>query len=325
MKKLLLAAVLAGAAFTAQAQEVKNETPKGKAILQVFGDFHTGFGSENNDRGFVLDRSYLGYEYNFGKGLSVKGVMDIGKSSSVDDYQRIAYIKNAMVTWKTGNLTLSGGLISTTQFNFQEKFWGYRYIMKDFQDQYKFGSSADLGISAAYKFADWVSADVIIVNGEGYKKLQKFDGLNYGLGITLNPVKGFFIRMYGGINESGEKGKKNIVNTAAFMGYRHEYFTIGAEYNYMFNSSFKEDADQSGYSVFASAKVCKWADLYARFDDLYSRDDWNIVKDESAAIIGAQFKVCKYVKLAPNFRMTMPKAAGEKNTYSAYLNFYLGF
>ena len=267
----------------------------------------------------------MGYEYNFGKGLSVKGVMDIGKSSSVDDYQRIAYIKNAMVTWKTGNLTLSGGLISTTQFNFQEKFWGYRYIMKDFQDQYKFGSSADLGISAAYKFADWVSADVIIVNGEGYKKLQKFDGLNYGLGITLNPVKGFFIRMYGGINESGEKGKKNIVNTAAFMGYRHEYFTIGAEYNYMFNSSFKEDADQSGYSVFASAKVCKWADLYARFDDLYSRDDWNIAKDESAAIIGAQFKVCKYVKLAPNFRMAMPKAAGEKNTYSAYLNFYFGF
>ena len=63
MKKLLLAAVLAGAAFTAQAQEAKNETPKGKAILQVFGDFHTGFGSENDDRGFVLDRSYLGYEY----------------------------------------------------------------------------------------------------------------------------------------------------------------------------------------------------------------------------------------------------------------------
>ena len=171
--KVILAGLLACIGISAQAQDVKTMEPKGKAIVQVFGNFHTGFGAENDDRGFELERSYLGYEYNLGKGLSVKGVMDIGKSSDVSDYQRIAYIKNAMVSWKKGALTLNGGLISTTQFNFQEKFWGYRYIMKSFQDEYKFGSSADLGISVAYKFADWVSADAIIVNGEGYKKIQK--------------------------------------------------------------------------------------------------------------------------------------------------------
>ena len=163
----VLASLLACIGITAQAQDAKVEEPKGKAIVQVFGNFHTGFGEKSNDLGFELERSYLGYEYKFGNGLSVKGVMDIGKSSDVSDYQRIAYIKNAMVSWKKGNLTLNGGLISTTQFNFQEKFWGYRYIMKSFQDQYKFGNSADLGISAAYKFADWVSMDAIIVNGEG--------------------------------------------------------------------------------------------------------------------------------------------------------------
>ena len=171
--KLILAGILACIGMSAQAQNSKVEEPKGKAIVQVFGNFHTGFGSENDNRGFELERTYLGYEYNLGKGLTVKGVMDIGKSSDVSDYQRIAYIKNAMVQWKTGKLTLSGGLISTTQFNFQEKFWGYRYVMKSFQDQYKFGNSADLGISAAYKLADWITADAIIVNGEGYKKIQQ--------------------------------------------------------------------------------------------------------------------------------------------------------
>ena len=206
--KVILAGLLACIGITAQAQDTKTEEPKGKAIVQVFGNFHTGFGAENDDRGFELERSYFGYEYNFGNGLSAKAVMDIGKSSSVDDYQRIAYIKNAMVSWKKGGLTLNGGLISTTQFNFQEKFWGYRYIMKSFQDEYKFGSSADLGISVAYKFADWLSADAIIVNGEGYKKIQVNDGLNYGLGVTLTPVKGFQIRLYGGLNESGEEGKR---------------------------------------------------------------------------------------------------------------------
>ena len=108
--------------ITAQAQDTKTKEPKGKAIVQVFGNFHTGFGAENDNRGFELDRSYLGYEYKLGSGLSVKGVLDIGKSSDVSDYQRIAYIKHAMVSWETGRLVLNGGLISTTQFKFQEKF-----------------------------------------------------------------------------------------------------------------------------------------------------------------------------------------------------------
>ena len=322
--KVILAGILACIGITAQAQDAKVEEPKGKAIVQVFGNFHSGFGETNNDRGFELERSYLGYEYNLGKGLSIKGVMDVGRSNQVDDYHRIAYIKNAMISWKRGNLTLNGGLIPTTQFNFQEKFWGYRYIMKSFQDEYKFGSSADLGISATYRFADWISADAIIVNGEGYKKIQKNDGLNYGLGLTLTPVKGLQIRLYGGLNESSEESKKDIVNMAAFVGYKHERFTIGAEYNQMWNASYSDNADQNGYSIFASAKLSKLTDIYARYDDLNSKDDWNIAKDESAAIIGAQFKLGKYVKIAPNFRMNMPKADGAKNGYSAYVNCYFG-
>ena len=324
-KNVILAGLLACIGITAQAQDAKTDEPKGKAIVQVFGNFHTGFGAENDDRGFELERSYLGYEYKLNKHLTVKGVMDIGKSSDVSDYHRMAYIKNAMVSWKTGNLTLNGGLISTTQFNFQEKFWGYRYIMKSFQDQYKFGSSADLGISATYKFADWISADAIIVNGEGYKKVQKNDGLNYGLGITLAPVKGLQVRLYGGLNEDYEEGKKDIMNMAAFIGYKNDKFSIGAEYNQMKNANYKESADQSGYSVYTTLNLNKKTTLYARYDDLLSKNDWNKAKDESAAIVGAQFKLGKYVKIAPNFRMNMPKADGANNEYAAYMSCFFGF
>lgn len=322
--KVILAGVLACMGVAAQAQDAKSEEPKGKAIVQVFGNFHTGFGLDNDDRGFDLERSYLGYEYKLNKGLTVKGVMDIGKSSDVSDYQRIAYIKNAMISWKTGNLTLNGGLISTTQFNFQEKFWGYRYVLKSFQDQYKFGSSADLGLSAAYKFADWISADAIIVNGEGYKKVQKNDGLNYGLGVTLTPAKGFSVRLYGGLNEASDDTQEDIMNLAAFAGYKCDKFAVGAEYNYMQNSGNKEDADLNGYSIYASLNLSHSASLYARFDDLSSKDDWNESKDEQAAIFGAQFKLGKYVKIAPNFRLTMPKADGADERYFGYVSCYFG-
>lgn len=322
--KVILTGLLACIGITAQAKDAKNEEPKDKAIIQAFGNFHSGFGADNDNRGFELERSYLGYEYKLTNDLSVKGVMDIGKSNDVSDLHRIAYLKNAMVSWKKERLTLNGGLISTTQFNLQEKFWGYRYIMKSFQDQYKFSSSADLGISAAYKFAEWISADAIIVNGEGYKKIQYNDGLNYGLGVTITPVKGFQIRLYGGVNESGEKGKKDIVSMAAFAGYKCDKFTIGAEYNHLLNASYKNDADQYGYSLYASVKLAKYADLYARFDDLCSKNDWNIAKDEQTAMLGAQFKLGKYVKIAPNFRMNLPKANNTENGYSAYISCYFG-
>lgn len=323
--KMILAGLVACFGITAQAQDIKTEEPKGKAIVQVFGNFHSGFGAENNDRGFELERAYLGYEYDLGNGLKTKAVMDIGTSGDVSDYHRIAYIKNAMLSWKTGSLSLNGGLISTTQFNFQEKFWGYRYIMKSFQDAYKFGNSADLGLSASYQFTDWLSADAIVVNGEGYKKIQQNDGLNYGLGLTMTPVESLQIRLYGGLNESAVEGKDNTMNVAAFMGYRAKNIRVGAEYNHMWNASYVTGADQSGYSLYASLKLSDATEVYARYDQLQSKENWNIAKDETAAIVGAQFKCGKYVKLAPNFRLNLPKAESAPVGYAAYINCYFGF
>ena len=99
MKKriLIIAAFLTCLTSFVSAQGT-NESPKGKAIIQVFGNFHSGFGHDNDDRGFELDRSYLGYQYDLGKGLQIKGVMDVGQSDDVNDYHRIAYIKNAQIT-----------------------------------------------------------------------------------------------------------------------------------------------------------------------------------------------------------------------------------
>ena len=324
MKKILLllsGIVLMGA--NAMAQEVAEE-PKGKAIIQVFANAHAGFGADKDNLGFELDRSYLGYQYSLDKGLQIKAVMDVGKPSDVDDYHYVAYIKNAQVSWKTGGLTLDGGMISTTQFKTQEKFWGYRYIMKSFQDEYKFGSSADLGISASYQFAPWVSADAIIVNGEGYKKVQMKDGLQYGLGATFTPVKGLSLRLYGSMNESAEETAKNAYNWAAFAGYQHKYFSLGAEYNIFQNAKFVNDNDQYGVSVYGSATLSKMVNIFARYDNLWSKNDYNIANDKSVAILGAQIKLGKYVKIAPNFRMHIPALDGAKNAYSAYVSCYFG-
>lgn len=315
--------LLTGLPLPGLAQETKPE-PKGQAILQIFTNFHTGFGKINDQRGFDLDRSYLGYQYKLTEGLTAKAVLDIGKSNSVNDYHRIAYIKNAQLTWQTGKWCLQGGLICATQFHMQEKFWGYRYIMKSFQDEYKFGHSADLGVSAAYQFSDWFSADAIITNGEGYKKIQVKDGLHYGVGTTFTPLKGWSVRLYAGLNEAAEKEQKDIWNYAVFTGFKNEHFSIGTEFNYMQNDAFTSDADRFGLSVYGAVKIGTITELYGRYDNLFSRNDWNIEKDEQNFMAGAQFKLGKYVKLSPNVRVALPKADGSDAECSAYLNCYFG-
>ena len=313
----ILAAFLLSTSMVALAQK-STEEPKGKAIVQVFGNFHSGFGHANDDRGFELDRSYLGYQYDLGHGLEVKGVMDIGQSDDVNDFHRIAYIKNAQISWRTGKWTLTGGLISNTQFNVQEKFWGYRYVMKSFQDLYKFGNSADLGVSVAYKFANWISADAIVVNGEGYKKVQKNDGLMYGLGTTLTPAECITMRVYYGLNESADETKKDVQNLATFIGLKLDWFSLGAEYNWMWNAKNVEGSDYKGFSIYGNAKLNKKVDAYIRYD--------HCSDDNSGFIAGFQCKLGKYVKISPNFRINHREVdGGHQNTSMGYISCYFGF
>lgn len=322
MKKILFV-ILLFLAYSAAAQT--EEGVKGKAIINVFGNFHTGFGVANSDRGFALDRSYLGYQYTFDNGLSLKAVMDVGQSGDVDDLQRIAYIKHAQVSWKHKRLTLHGGLISTTSFKVQENFWGYRYMKMVLQDYYKFASSADLGVSVDYKFADWLSGDVIVVNGEGYKRLQINDGLQYGLGLTFKPVDGLTMRLYGSLNEGGNANAEDIYVYALFAGYKHEKFSLGAEWNMMQNAKNVADADIAGVSLYTTVKLGDRVDAFARYDNLWSKNDWNISKDESTYMAGVEVRPCKYVKIAPNFRYHDVRMSGVKDRYYLYVSCFFGF
>ena len=304
---LLIANLIYQSALTAQENATQTN---GKPIIQVFGDFFAGFGENKEELGFDLSRAYLGYQYELQKGLSIKAVMDIGQSKDVGDYQRIAYIKNAQISWKHNNLTLNGGLISTTQFNEIEKFWGHRYVMKSFQDEYKFGHSADLGLSASYKFTSWLTTDVIVTNGEGYKKLQQGNGLQYGVGATLNPTKGLFFRLYAGINDT------NTINYSFFTGYKNENFSLAGEYNIMENS-------KQGVSLYGTVQLSKNSEFYARYDMLEEREDLSN-KDYSCVRGGFQYTFNDKIKISPNIKISIPKNNNSNPEYFAFISFYFG-
>lgn len=310
----IIALLLAASFATAQEQQ-------GNAIIQIFSNFHTGLYNYNNERGFKLERSYLGYQYKINNSLSVKAVMDIGSPNATsDDYNRLAYIKYAQVTWKTGNLIFQGGLIPNLLFNMQEKFWGYRYVMQSFQGEYKFGSSADLGISASYKITNWLSADAIIANGEGYKKLQRQDGLLYGMGVTINPIKNLTLRVYTSLNE-GVGNEANTRNLALFAGYKGEWLSIGAESNYVKGLKHIGAHDMQGTSIYATVKTCDINEIFVRYDNLSPMYDHTYSdEDEISITIGTQFKIENHILIAPNFRIINFNDANDPNKYMVYIN-----
>lgn len=321
MKKILMSVVLIIACMSSFGQEEKKKFQiTGKPIVTVFANYHAGLGDANKESGFALDRAYLGYQFSLTEKLSGKVVFDMG-STKVDgaDLERVAYIKNAMLSWKTGDFTLDFGLIGLEQFNVQEKFWGYRYIMKSFQDEYKFGSSADMGILGRYKFTKWLSADITISNGEGYKKLNGDNKYRYAIGATLFPVKGLTIRAYYDLasKSSDADGLKDQQNLAFFAGYKHKLFSLGGEYNQMFNTKSKEDKDQNGFSVYSTVKLAEKFDAFGRYDNLASKDDWSSA-DGQRVLIGIQYSPIKQLKIAPNFSTWNPRDG--KSSSFAYLN-----
>jgi len=320
--------------ITAQATEAQEQEfkPSGSPFVKVFANFH--YGTEKSTA-FEMQRAYLGYKYNMSKNWSGKVSLDIGNPEvALNDsmktntsLQHTAYLKNALMSYKIGNFGFSFGLIGTKQFKIQEKYWGHRYIYKSFQDAYKLGSSADLGVSFNYKLTDFLSMDISILNGEGYKKIQADEHYKGGLGITINPVKNLIFRAY----TDYLKGSDAQMSMALFLGYKLEKLTVGAEYNTQANHKNNEDHDLNGISGYASYDLNKKWQIFGRYDMLGSNRlegsdaAWNINKDGSAMIGGLQFRPVRGIKVSANYQGWTQAEANTKIEHFGYLNVEIAF
>ncbi len=171
-----------------------------------------------------------------------------------------------MVSWKNGIFKLNAGLTGLQQFELQEKYWGHRNVMKSFQNEHKFGSSADLGVVAQYQIVKWVSGDLTCVNGEGYKSIQLDNQMLYSEGLTLTPIQNLAFRVYGSYKDRQNPDSTETVqqNLSFFAGYKTKNIAVGAEYSHMFNSRNKADKHRSGISKYASVGLSNDIELYAR-------------------------------------------------------------
>ncbi|MBI9037899.1 MAG: hypothetical protein JEY97_07190 [Bacteroidales bacterium] len=324
---VLIICFLISTQITAQKTDTSTFKPHGKPIIKIFSNFHTLLTNGKENSAFEIKRAYFGYSYQLSNEFSVIIKLDIGSPDDESQYsllKRYAYFKNAALKYKKGKLCFNFGLIDLLQFNVQETFWGHRYIYKSFQDEHKFGSSADIGVNIIYEFNEKISVDFTIMNGEGYVRLQTDDTYKSALGITFKPLKNLITRIYYDFTS------KNITQStlSAFAGYRFlKKFSLGFELNYESNYQFLKNKNMTGISTYSFYEISKKFQLFGRYDRLSSNiikngeNPWNLLNDGSAIIAGLQFTPIKNVKISLSYQDWVPYAENMSNESYIFVNF----
>ena len=317
--------------FVCGQDSIPEEPKPGVVSAKIYTHFNYNLNPDDNpSTAFEVKRAYFGYKRQLDKHFSAEVKLDIGSVDDDSDFaliRRYAYFKNAYVSYSTGNIKTWFGLMDMLQFKVQEKFWGYRYIYRSYMDEYRFGSSADLGAGIQYSPSKKITTDLVLSNGEGYKSLQFDNVYRLGAGLTLYPTENLVIRGYYTIHTS----EVHQMIFSGFLGYRYKKFRIGAEYNHQLNYNFNEDYDRFGYSIYSTFILSEKWEIFARYDQLYSNilpeDDqpWNLGNDGSAIISGIQFAPIKYVNLSLNYQDWVEYAENGSTEPYLYLNVEIVF
>lgn len=333
--KLIIAALMLFALVNLNAQETSSE-PKGKISGKVYFNYHLDNTTDAEQKNaYELTRAYLGYNYTINDKFKATILLDAGKNSGGSAYT--IFIKNAKLDYKAAKwLTLTAGIFSTVQFKDQESFWGYRYLFKSLEDEYKFGTSADVGFMAAIKISDKLRMDLSSLNGEGYQNLQDSAGKTRHAGdLVYTPNKDWIFKAYfdsmKGIDVDDNTKVTTINTIALFAGYRlNNRFRFGAEYNLMQNGiDYKSPAqgkDLQGLSFYSTYDINDKWDVFARFDQLSSNkiegeiNDWHYTEDGDLIIMGCEFKPTKGVNTSINYRYADYKDPLKNNASLIYFN-----
>jgi hypothetical protein len=305
---VILSVLLAGSTIKSQ-----NSVNSGYHIAEIYADFHFNTRNDDNKTGFSINRAYFGYNYIADKNFSANITLNIGNPEdlapgSVD--KRYAYFREASLTYAKDKLNMTLGMTTLRLFNFQQKFWGKRYIANTYQSINGYGLLADLGFVADYKFSEKVEVDLSVMNGEGYTRLQLDNAVKTGLGITITPVKEVAIRVFSDLLQTQGLWQATMVG---FAGFKNENVTLGAEASYKSNLDLIKNHHAWGISGTAAVSLTKKLEFFTRYD--YSTSivapgdviQWNIYKDGQFLINGFQYTFNNIVKIAIDNQATFPK------------------
>lgn len=285
----------------------------GKPVAEIFTDFHYSLKPDVNTTGFSVNRAYFGYTYIADANFSANIKLNIGNP---DDFapdiesRRYAFFREGSITYAKEKLILTIGMTTARLFDFQQRFWGKRYLANTYQSINNYGVVADLGVVADYKLSDLVDVDVSLMNGEGYYNLQRDNNLKPSVGITITPANGMAFRAYSDLLKVNDLWQATFI---CFAGFKNDLVTIGGEFSFKSNLDRINGHNAYGFSATGAVSLTKKIEFFTRYD--YSTSvkapgenvQWNIAKDGEFLVTGFQYTFNKYVKIAVDYQGKFPK------------------
>jgi hypothetical protein len=216
----------------------------------------SGVSSKSETTGLNVDRAYFTAKYYFNKDWMMRFTTDMQHQPALSKDQNI-YLKYAYVEGKLAGkaAVLRLGQSHTPWIDYEQHAWKHRYVSKVMTDQYKFDTSADLGIGLKGKLADGlIDYFVTGTNGTGYGKGNPSTGLNgidFNSRIGLHPVSGLDIDIQYANGYKATKTKVSNDSTAGvkstlaqvMASYGSKMFRIGG--NYVYNKDKANSATAS--------------------------------------------------------------------------------
>lgn len=299
---------------------------RGSPIAEIFTDFHLNINDTAKTTGFNLNRAYLGYNFLPANGFSATIIVNAGKPEDLapgSEPRKYAYFREASISYSTDKLKASFGITGTRLFDFQQRFWGKRYIANTYQSINGYGFVADLGVAIDYQINDVLKADFTLMNGEGYNDIQLDNSLRSSLGFTITPSKQLAIRLYGDILRTDRLWQPMLLG---FIGFKNEKITIGGEISYKSNLDLNRGHHAWGISGTGSINIVNKTELFARYD--YSTSvipsgdthPWNYMNDSDFLIFGIQHTFSENVKIALDYQGNYPYAAELQNSEAIFVN-----
>jgi len=285
---------------------------QGKPTAEIFTDFHCNLDDSSKTTGFGIERAYFGYNFLPAGNFSGSIIINVGNPDDISPEsvrRRYAFFREASIRYTKDNLKISFGITDTHMFDFQQKFWGKRYVANTFQSINEYGYVADLGVSVEYKFNEKWRGDIEIMNGEGYSDIQLDNGVKTSGGIIFTPVKQIAIRVYGDIENTQNRWRYTLTG---FLGFRNDLIMIGGEASYKSNLDMTGGHNAWGLTGTGGINIFQKTQLFARYDYTTSvivpgeNVQWNFQNDGRFAIIGLEYTFSENVKMALDYQGTYP-------------------
>jgi hypothetical protein len=298
----------------------------GHPIGEIFTDFHLNLNDTSKTTGFGLNRAYLGYNFTPDDHFSGSVIVNAGNPEDLAPGsipKRYAYIREASLSYSNKKLKIAFGITGTRLFEFQQRFWGKRYIANTYQSINGYGYVADLGIVMDYQISDILKADFTLMNGEGYNNVQLDNSLRTSVGFTFTPDNGFAFRIFGDITHVQNLWQPMFVG---FAGFKNEKFTLGAEITYKSNLDLNMGHNAWGISGTGSVNLAEKTEVFARYD--YSNSTiaqgefqrWNYLLDGNFLVCGIQYTFNSFVKIALDYQGIFPYDPARSRSEQVLIN-----